>query len=176
MVGRLDLVSNISGCGLFRSNAPYPYSFMEYHLSITDLEFYLAVVQVLAARGCRNIIVSEISSKRQRFAQDFGAHHVINPSKVDIVQEVRKLSNGRGADLAFDAAGVQVGLDTALKAIRARGTLVNIAIWEKRATLEMNDLVFRERVYMGTATYSHDDFKEVIKAISTGQYLNLVLQ
>ena len=88
---------------------------------------------------------------------------------------MKRLSRGPGADVAFDAAGVQVGLDTAMKAIRARGTLVNIAIWEKRATLEMNELVFRERIYMGSATYSRKDFKDVIKAISLGKFLRFEL-
>lgn len=109
----------------------------------------LAVVQALAGRGCDNIIVSEVSSRRREFAKQFGAHHVIDPVKSDIVAEVEKLTNGEGADVGFDAAGVQPAVDTAFKAIKARGTLVNIAVWEKRATLNMNDVVFRERGYMG---------------------------
>lgn len=109
----------------------------------------LAVVQALVGKGCKNIIVSEVSGKRREFAQQFGAHHVIDPVKQDVVEEVEKLTNGEGADVGFDAAGVQVAVDTAFKAIKARGTLVNIAVWEKRATLNMNDVVFRERGYMG---------------------------
>jgi len=119
--------------------------------------------------------VSEISSKRQQFARDFGAHHVLDSSKIDVVEEVKRISDGRGADVAFDTAGVQICLDTALKAIKARGTLVNIAIWEKRPTLEMNDLIFRERVYMGIAGYSTQDFEDVIHAISTGLFFVLFL-
>ncbi|KIX00037.1 chlorophyll synthesis pathway protein BchC [Rhinocladiella mackenziei CBS 650.93] len=128
----------------------------------------LAVVQALVGRGCRNIIVSEVSGKRRAFAQQFGAHHVVDPIKTDIVEEVEKLTNGEGADVGFDAAGVQPAVDTAFKAIKARGTLVNIAVWEKRATLNMNDVVFRERAYMGIATYALGDFEAVVKAISTG--------
>lgn len=128
----------------------------------------LAVVQALAGKGCKNIIVSEISSRRSEFAKEFGAHHVINPTKCDVVEEVAKLTKGQGADVGFDAAGVQIGLDTAMQAIKARGTLVNIAVWEKRATLQMNDLVFRERHYMGVACYALGDFEAVIDAISKG--------
>jgi len=109
----------------------------------------LSVVQALVGKGCKNIIVSEISKRRREFATQFGAHHVIDPQSSDVVEEVERLTNGQGADLALDAAGVQVGVDTAMKAIKARGTLVNIAVWEKRATLDMNDVVFRERKYMG---------------------------
>ena len=128
----------------------------------------LAVVQVLKGKGCKNIIISEISKRRGEFAQQFGAHHVIDPTKVNVVEEVAKLTNGQGADLALDAAGVQIGLDSAMQAIKARGTLVNIAVWEKRATLQMNDLVFRERNYMGVACYALGDFESVIEAISKG--------
>ncbi|KAI1624426.1 hypothetical protein EDD37DRAFT_630983 [Exophiala viscosa] len=128
----------------------------------------LAVVQALVGKGCKNIIVSEVSGKRREFAKQFGAHHVIDPVKSDIVEEVEKLTNDEGADVAFDAAGVQIAVDTAFKAIKARGTLVNIAVWEKRATLNMNDVTFRERRYLGIATYSLGDFEAVIKAISSG--------
>lgn len=109
----------------------------------------LAVVQALVGKGCKNIIVAEVSGRRREFATQFGAHHVIDPLKSDVVEEVERFTDGEGADVGFDAAGVQVAVDTALKAIKARGTLVNIAIWEKRATLDMNDMVFRERGYMG---------------------------
>lgn len=131
----------------------------------------LAVVQALKARSCDNIIVSEISPRRKQYAREFGAHHVIDPSKDDVVEEVQRLTHGEGADIGFDAAGVQVAVDTAMLAIKARGMLVNIAVWEKRATLNMNDLVFRERGYMGTACYALGDFEQVIEAISTGKDL-----
>lgn len=109
----------------------------------------LSVVQALIGKGCKNIIVSEVSRQRRAFASQFGAHHVVDPTAKDVVEEVERLTNGQGADVGFDAAGVQIAVDTAFKAIKARGTLVNIAVWEKRSTLNMNDIVFRERAYMG---------------------------
>lgn len=106
---------------------------------------------------------------RKQFAKDFGAHHVIDPTKEDIVERCRELSGGNGVNVAFDCAGVQVGMDQAVRAIRARGTLVNIAIWEKRATFVPNEFNFRERHYLGVATYQAGDFQEVINAISEGK-------
>lgn len=112
---------------------------------------------------------------------------MVDPTAEDIVKRVDELTAGEGADVGFDAAGVQGAVDTALKAIKARGTLVNIAVWEKRATLNMNDVVFRERGYMGgmsacdslcesqyanellVATYALGDFEAVLDAISSGR-------
>ena len=129
----------------------------------------LAVIQSLKARGAEKIIVSEVAPRRKEFAKQFGAHYVLDPTKDDIVARVREICDGQGAHLAFDAAGVQAGLDQALSAIRARGTLVNIAVWEKPASIHPNTLVFRERNYMGVATYVEGDFQAVIDAIASGK-------
>lgn len=129
----------------------------------------LAVVQSLKAKGAEKIIVSEVAPRRKEFAKQFGAHYVLDPTKDDIVARVREICDGQGANLAFDAAGVQAGLDQALSAIRARGTLVNIAVWEKPASINPNKLVFRERNYMGVATYVEGDFQAVIDAIASGE-------
>lgn len=66
----------------------------------------LAMILCLKAKGVTNIIVSELASSRQTFAQQFGAGRVISPLEVDVIQEVHRLSDGRGADVTFDCAGV----------------------------------------------------------------------
>ena len=129
----------------------------------------LAVIQCLKVKGCEKIIVSEVAPRRKEFAKQFGAHYVLDPTKEDIVAQVREICDGRGANIAFDAAGVQAALDQAILAIRARGTLVNIAVWEKAVALHPKDLVFRERRYMGIATYVEGDFQAVIDAIASGK-------
>lgn len=129
----------------------------------------LAVIQTLVAKGAEKIIVSEVASRRKEYAKQFGAHYVLDPTKDNVVARVRELCDGSGVNLAFDAAGVQAGLDQAIQAIRARGTLVNIAIWEKTAIIMPNWLVFRERRYMGVVAYQEGDFQEVIDALASGE-------
>jgi len=133
----------------------------------------LSVIQALKARGCEKIIVSEVSSMRKQYASDFGAHHVLDPTKDDIVARCRELCDGKGAHMVFDAAGVQAALNQAVKAIRARGTVINIAIWEKPFQLQPNDMIFRERKWIGVATYQKGDFQEVLAAISSGRMANV---
>ena len=128
----------------------------------------LAVVQALKAKGASNVIVSEVAERRRHFAKHFGADYVLDPTKDDIVSSVREICGGKGADVAFDCAGVQAGLDQAVLSIRARGTLVNVAVWEKSATITPNQFVFRERRYMGVATFVKGDFRDVIDAIASG--------
>lgn len=66
----------------------------------------LAMILCLKAKGVETIIVSEIAASRQNFAKQFGATHVVNPVNEDVVKVALTVSNGRGADVAFDCAGV----------------------------------------------------------------------
>ncbi|KAI4720166.1 GroES-like protein [Aureobasidium sp. EXF-10727] len=130
----------------------------------------LSVIQALRAHGDGTIIVSEVSTKRKAFAEDFGADFILDSMKDDIPERCKEICGGvRGVDCVFDAAGVQAGLDSAVLAMRARGTLVNIAIWEKDARIIPNQFVFREKTYKGVATYVLGDFDEVLQAISSGR-------
>ena len=125
----------------------------------------IAVILALQAKGASKIIVSEPSKRRQEYAKKFGAHYVIDPTKEDVVKRCRELCDQQGVHVAYDCAGVQVGLDQAVHATRARGTIVNIAIWEKTCTIRPNDLTFKERKYMGVATFQNGDFQEVIVSL-----------
>jgi 2-desacetyl-2-hydroxyethyl bacteriochlorophyllide A dehydrogenase len=129
----------------------------------------LAVIQALKARGASKIIVSEMAARRKQFATEFGADYVLDPTTDDIVARCRELCEDQGVHVVFDAAGVQAGLDQAVEAVRARGTIVNIAVWEKPCTIHPNKLVFKERKYLGIATYVQGDFQEVMDAISEGR-------
>ncbi|KAF1834536.1 sorbitol dehydrogenase [Decorospora gaudefroyi] len=128
----------------------------------------ISTILALKAKGCEQIIVSEVSKKRQEFAKTFGAHHVVDPSKEDLVARCRGLTANQGVHVVYDCAGVQAALDQAVHATRPRGCIVNIAIWEKPCTINTNDFNFKERMYMGIATYQVGDFQEVIDALSRG--------
>ena len=65
----------------------------------------LCVIQALKAQGAENIIVSEMAGKRKEFAKQFGATHVLDPTKDDIAARCRELSDGEGVHVVFDCAG-----------------------------------------------------------------------
>ena len=128
----------------------------------------LAVVQSLLARGAKTIIVSEVAKERQDFARYFGAHHVLDPSKQDIVSLCKEITEGMGPDLAFDCAGVAASLKTASIAVRAQGTIINVAIWEGEVPFNPNLLVFGGKTYKAILSYRKPDFKYVIDALARG--------
>ncbi|PQE21650.1 hypothetical protein CJF32_00004358 [Rutstroemia sp. NJR-2017a WRK4] len=128
----------------------------------------IAIINALKARECGQIIVSEPTSSRQKFAKDFGADTVLNPVMDDVEKKVMELTGGEGVDIVFDCAGVEVGLKAACMVIKPHGTVVNVAIWEKSVPFNPNWLVHREGKYIGTIGYLRQDFEETIQAIASG--------
>ncbi|CAN9287502.1 unnamed protein product [Alternaria alternata] len=128
----------------------------------------LAIVQCLVALGTKKIIMSEVSGARQRFAREFGAHHVLCPKTYDVVKMSKALSGRDGPDVVFDCAGVPASLTTACTAVRARGTVVNVAIWEKEVPFNPNMLVFREAQYTAVLGYQRKDLEAVIEHLAAG--------
>ena len=134
----------------------------------------LAIVQCLVALKVKNIIVSEVSTSRQRFAREFGAHHVINPAECDSVAVSKELSGSDGPDVVFDCAGVPASIRSACQAVKARGTVVNVAIWEREVPFQPNDLVMKESKYTAVLGYQKKDFQTVLDLLADGECDGLV--
>jgi (R,R)-butanediol dehydrogenase/meso-butanediol dehydrogenase/diacetyl reductase len=108
---------------------------------------------VLRAQGV-TVIISELSPLRRQKALDAGSADVaLNPAEVDVAEEVRKLTDGKGADVAFECTSVQIVLDTLMDAIRPTGVLVVVSIWARKANFDMHKLVMKEIDLRGTIGY-----------------------
>ncbi|OJZ88611.1 hypothetical protein ASPFODRAFT_205720 [Aspergillus luchuensis CBS 106.47] len=129
----------------------------------------IGIIQVLKLQGAKNIMVAELTENRKRFASNYGATHILDPREVDVATKARELTDGVGADVVFDTAGVEVALNGAIAACRTHGTIVNIAVWEKRPAIRVNELMYSEVNYTGSALYDESAFREVIRALSYGQ-------
>ncbi|KAI0205179.1 dehydrogenase [Astrocystis sublimbata] len=129
----------------------------------------LAIIQCLKAIGAGEIIAVEVASRRQEHAKLSGATHVLDPTQVDVVKTIRGLTGGGGPAVAFECAGVQSSLESAINAVGARGTIVNVAVWEKPFTLNMNKLLLSEKKLIGSLCYRKSDFNNVIKALHEGR-------
>ena len=60
------------------------------------------------------------------FAERLGATTTLNPRRDDIPESVRDLTEGRGADIAFEAVGITATVKTAVENVRKGGTVTLI--------------------------------------------------
>jgi threonine dehydrogenase-like Zn-dependent dehydrogenase len=77
--------------------------------------------------GAGTIVAVDLSDYRLNFAKRLGADHVINAgntSKSERLKLVKDLTNGRGADMVVECAGVPEAVPEALEMLRVSGLLV----------------------------------------------------
>ena len=68
----------------------------------------LVTMMALKAMGVSKVYVVDIMEKRLEKAMELGADGVINGKEKDAVEEVRRLTDGKGCDLAIETAGTQL--------------------------------------------------------------------
>ncbi|KAI5480850.1 hypothetical protein MNV49_006659 [Pseudohyphozyma bogoriensis] len=129
----------------------------------------ILTITALIAQGASAVICSEMSAARRKMATLAGAHHVISPRDVDVPEFVRKLTGtDNGVAVAFECAGVQATLDTALASLRTRGTCLNVAIWSTKPIIDMNALLLGEKTLRGVICYK-DNHQPAIEALASGK-------
>jgi (R,R)-butanediol dehydrogenase/meso-butanediol dehydrogenase/diacetyl reductase len=128
----------------------------------------LLTAAVLKGIGATTI-VTELSAARKEKAVSSGvADHLLDPSSDDVKARVLELTNGLGADAAFECAGVNAVLDTMLDVVKPAGVVVNVSIWGRPATMEMQKIVLKETDLRGTIAY-RGDHPAAIKLVQEGK-------
>lgn len=126
----------------------------------------LAILQCLKAAGATRIIAVDISTERREKALSLGATHTINPLEQDAATFIRELT-GNGADVCFEAAGVEPTLASAVDCVKVDGQVLIVSLWERNPAIALNSLVFKEINIKGTICY-RDVFPTVIDMIANG--------
>ena len=80
-------------------------------------------------RGAALIIGVDSVPERLEMARRFGANVVINYREQDPIAEIKRLTGGRGVDVAIEALGRQETFENALRAIRPGGTLSSLGVY-----------------------------------------------
>ena len=78
--------------------------------------------------GASLIIGVESDPTRTAMARKMGADVVLNQKEVDVISEVKRLTDG-GADVAIEALGIQETFENALRCLRPGGTLSSLGVY-----------------------------------------------
>jgi threonine dehydrogenase-like Zn-dependent dehydrogenase len=80
-------------------------------------------------RGAALIIGIDSVPARLDMARRFGANVVINYKEEDPIAAIKRLTDGRGADVTIEALGQQLTFENALRATRPGGTLSSLGVY-----------------------------------------------
>ncbi|MGE3272040.1 MAG: zinc-binding dehydrogenase [Chloroflexota bacterium] len=124
----------------------------------------LVLTACLKAVGAGPIVVSDISPARREMAQTVGADMVINPLE-DGAEDSVKAKFPRGLEVAFDCAGREASLLSALRLTRRGASIILTAIFPATVTLPMAQVQRAERQLIGVQMYQRSDFEAVIRLL-----------
>jgi threonine dehydrogenase-like Zn-dependent dehydrogenase len=96
-------------------------------------------------RGASLIIGVDTNEQRLATARRFGANVTLDPNAVDVVDEIKRLTDGRGADVTIEALGRQETFENALRATRPGGTLSSLGVYSGKLVAPY------EAIYAGLA-------------------------
>jgi S-(hydroxymethyl)mycothiol dehydrogenase len=87
--------------------------------------------------GARTIIAVDIDDRKLELAKQFGATHTVNSKAVDPVAEIRRLTEGNGADVCIEAIGLPQTYEQAFYARDLAGTVVLVGVPNPTMKIEL---------------------------------------
>jgi alcohol dehydrogenase len=88
-------------------------------------------------KGASLIIGVDSDPFRAQMAKRMGADVVLNHERVDVVEEIKRLTNGKGVDVSIEALGTQQTFENALRVLRAGGTLSSLGVYSGKLSVPL---------------------------------------
>ena len=117
----------------------------------------MMVAAMCRRSGADRIIIADFSDARLEAALQVGATDAVNSGRVDLEEEVRRLTNGKGVDKSFECVGRESCFLQAIMTLKANGTCTVVGIYEKpMVTFPASRLVTHEIHIQGAQGYCWD--------------------
>jgi threonine dehydrogenase-like Zn-dependent dehydrogenase len=96
----------------------------------------LGMIAAAHLKHPRLLIALDLDDKRLEVAKACGADMGLNPRQTDVIDEVRKLTEGYGCDVYIEATGHPAAVEQGLHMIRKLGTLVEFSVMREPVTVD----------------------------------------
>jgi L-iditol 2-dehydrogenase len=130
----------------------------------------LLTAQVAKLEGAR-VIIAGIGKDRARLerARALGVDVAVNVEEEDLVEVVRGVSGGRGADIVYDCAGTAASLAAAWEVVKKEGTLVPLGIYPGPIQTDFNKITMKELRVIGSYGYVWTTWQRTTRLLAEGR-------
>ncbi len=128
----------------------------------------MSAIQLANAMGALDVYAVDINQERLGMAEGFGAIPV-NASEVDPVEEIRRLSDGRGMDVALELIGLPSTMRQAVQSLAVFGRAVLVGIASEPLEIDTyRELLGREAEVIGAADHLLQELPLLIEYVRRG--------
>jgi 2-desacetyl-2-hydroxyethyl bacteriochlorophyllide A dehydrogenase len=132
----------------------------------------MSALQLAQSFGALDVYAVDINRRKLDMAEGFGAIP-INAAKTDPVAEIKRLSGGRGVDVALELIGLPLTMQQAVESLAKFGRAVMVGVTQKAIEVApYRDLVLREGEIIGSSDHLAQELPTLIELARRGT-LNL---
>jgi NAD+-dependent secondary alcohol dehydrogenase Adh1 len=125
-------------------------------------------VQVLGELCATEIVAVDRSAAALDLAMGLGAHHRVDASAADPVEQVKELTDGEGADAVIDFVGEGSAIPQALGMLRKGGTYWVVG-YGGRVEVPAIDMIFSEIAVVGSLVGNYNELAELMDLAGQGR-------
>lgn len=127
----------------------------------------LFVIQLLKLAGCGQIITFDLDQDRLDLALKLGTTHAFNVDAINVPEEVKKLTHGRGADIGFEVVGITPVLKTVIDSVRKGAQVTLVGNVSPEVNFPLQQVVTRQLKIQGSCAIC-GEYERVLDLINRG--------
>ena len=131
----------------------------------------LLAAEMARISGAGTLIVSGRSQDESRLAaaRALGVTYAVNAEATDLLDLIRGLGDGLGADLVVDATGTSVALKQALEIVRPDGQITKVGWGPQPLGFSLDPLVQKAVTLRGSFSHTFKNWEKVVALLAAGQ-------
>lgn len=130
----------------------------------------LGMVGAAKKSGAGTLIVLDLFDSRLKLAKQFGADIVLNPKDVDVVKEIKQMTDGYGCDVYIEATGHPKSVEQGLSMIRKLGRFVEFSVFKDPVTVDWSIISDRKELDILGSHLGPYCYPLVIDGIAKGDF------
>jgi L-iditol 2-dehydrogenase len=127
----------------------------------------LFLIQVLRISSAGKIIAVDLDDQKLQLAKKFGADLTVNAKDKDLHEVILRETNGRGADVAFEAVGIEATVKTAIDNVRKGGAVTLVGNLAASIGFPLQSVVTREIKVQGSCAIA-GEYPKVLDMMEKG--------
>ncbi|KON28312.1 hypothetical protein AC480_04085 [miscellaneous Crenarchaeota group archaeon SMTZ1-55] len=121
-----------------------------------------------------NVVAVDTDDAKLAYAKKLGADQTLNPLKTNLVDDVKTLTDGRGADAVIDFVGSSNTAEAAFNMLTRGGRMVSVGLFGGVLKIPIPFLPFRATEIIGNYTGSLGDLMELVSLAKRGVVKSIV--
>jgi L-iditol 2-dehydrogenase len=126
------------------------------------------VIQLLKIKGCRQIVAIDTDKDRLKLAKASGADYAFTPDDAALTETISSITDGRGADTAFEVVGISATIEKGIQLLRKGGSLVLVGNLSPNVEIPLQQVVTRQLKLQGSCAIN-GEYPEIMKLIAEGK-------